>query len=98
MSLNCDSPVSDAAPMTYEGTSNIDPLELQLDLRPFKFLSKLSLLKMPPTNLINLGSTRKTIQQLIIQNTAVIRISDILLCDDLHKEAIEQNAEKVSSF
>ena len=95
LSLNCDSPLSNMAPTTCEGTSNIDPLQLQLDLRPFKSLSKLSFLGVSPTNLINLGSARKTIQQLIIRDTNISKVCDVLLCDDLHKMATEQIQEKV---
>ena len=85
LTLNCDTPPTKIPPTTCIGTSNINPLELTIDLRPFKCLKSLTILGIQPKNLIELGTSRNTVHHLIVTDATIDKISDILLCDDVHK-------------
>ncbi|XP_069680393.1 nischarin-like [Periplaneta americana] len=70
------------------GTSNIIPNNLQFELSAFKTIQRLNLIGFPVSNIFSIGIMRNTVTTLNVHNAELRQITQVLLCDDLHKDVI----------
>lgn len=70
------------------GTSNIIPNNLLFELSAFKTVRRLNLVSFPVCNIFSIGTLRCTVNSLNVHNAALKEITQVLLCDDLHKNVI----------
>lgn len=75
------------------GSSNIIPKTLKFDLVAFKTLQEIQLVGISPENVSNAASIRDTLKTLLVHLTDTRTLSDILLCDDIHKTAVNDPAK-----
>lgn len=68
--------------------SNIIPNKLPYEFSTFKSLEKLSLIETNYEMMYDLGNLRFTLKSLEIHNTDLQHLTQLLLCDQLHKEII----------
>jgi len=79
-------------------TSNIIPNELEFNFNLFK---KLLVLVFKNTNVLkinNASSIRKTLNKLFATECGLKNVSDILLCDSIHRNIVEGDKELLSSL
>lgn len=70
------------------GTSNIIPNNLLFELSAFKTLQTLNIIGFPVSNIFSIGTLRTTVNSLNVHHAELEGITQILLCDDLHKNVI----------
>lgn len=70
------------------GTSNIIPNNLVFELSAFKTVQRLNLIGFPVCNIFSIGTMRCTVNSLNVHNATLKGITQVLLCDDLHKNVI----------
>lgn len=73
------------------GTSNIIPMHLIFNVNAFRNLKSLTLLGVSPDNFASLDCLRPTLEVFRVYYSKVTSMSDILLCDDIHKTYRPQN-------
>ncbi|KAJ9599010.1 hypothetical protein L9F63_010467 [Diploptera punctata] len=71
---------------TPVGTSNIIPNKLQFELSAFKAVQQLNLIHFPVCNVYSIGMLRNTVTNLCVHHANVKEMTQVLLCDDLHKD------------
>lgn len=85
-------PEGDGVPVMV-GSSNIDPGTLSFDLIAFRGLKKLLLDGVSPDNITDTGNARETLTNLTIHNTRMTHINQILLCDCIHKDQLDDTKQ-----
>ena len=77
-------------------SSNIIQNNLHYTLNTFKSVEKLTIKFANVKNVEQAGSIKKTVQTLSVHKSNLNKVSDILLCDSIHKESVEftTNLEK----
>ncbi|XP_059609143.1 nischarin [Phlebotomus argentipes] len=76
------------------GSSNIIPQSLKFDMVAFKTLQEIQLIGVSPASIVNAAAIRDSLKTLHVHLTDTQRLSDVLLCDDIHKTAVS-DPEKV---
>lgn len=82
------------------GTSNILPSTLTFELSAFTRLETLELIGIVPQNITECDSVKSTVTQLIVNNTRVQNIQQILSPDSIHEKCDEDrwNQVKLANF
>jgi len=70
------------------GTSNIIPNNLLFELSAFKTVQTLNIIGFQVSNIFSIGTLRTTVNSLNVHHAELEGITQILLCDDLHKNVI----------
>jgi nischarin len=70
------------------GTSNILASTLTFDLSPFTALTSLELCGIVPQNIVNCDAVKATVIDLVVNNTRVQNVQQILLPDSIHDGSI----------
>lgn len=70
------------------GTSNIIPNNLLFEMSAFKTVQRLNLIGFPVSNIFSTAVLRNTVNYLNVQYAELKGITQVLLCDDLHKNVI----------
>ena len=71
---------------TPVGSSNIVPNNLQFELSAFKSVQHLNIIHCPVSNIFSIGLLRNTVTSISVHHANLKEITQILLCDDLHKD------------
>ncbi|XP_065370213.1 nischarin [Calliphora vicina] len=69
------------------GRSNIIPKTLKFNLNAFRNLQCLKIFALPTENIIDIGLLKPTLQKICVHNTTITSINQVLLCDNVHKNA-----------
>lgn len=67
------------------GTSNIIQNNLPFELSAFKTVQRLNIIDCPVSNIFSIGMMRSTVNSLNVHHAELKGITQVLLCDDLHK-------------
>lgn len=76
------------------GTSTIIAGKLKFELSAFKELKALTIYEICTENIYNLGAIRKTLETLRVHKTSINQLNKILLCDDVHRDQLEETIEE----
>lgn len=76
------------------GTSTIIAGKLKFELSAFKELKALTIYEICTENIYNLGAIRKTLETLRVHKTSINQLNKILLCDDVHRDQLEETVEE----
>lgn len=76
------------------GTSTIIAGKLKFELSAFKELKSLTIYEICTENIYHLGTIRKTLETLKVHKTSINQLNKILLCDDVHRDQLEETIEE----
>ncbi|XP_077285158.1 nischarin-like [Arctopsyche grandis] len=77
------------------GNSNIIPNTLGIDMSPFKTIQKIAVFDYPMHMITCTGTLRDTLKSLHVNFTEANKISDIVLCDFVHKEVSDDDNDNL---
>lgn len=69
------------------GHSNIIPKKLKFNLNAFRNLQCLKIYALSSENIIDIALLKPSLQKICVHNTTITSINQVLLCDDVHKNA-----------
>ncbi|XP_041784192.1 nischarin-like isoform X2 [Anopheles merus] len=76
------------------GSSNLIPVQLRYELSVFKVLRNLIIYGVPTENIQNVGALRETLSRIEVYKSETKQICQIALCDNVHKDAAEDELDK----
>lgn len=79
------------------GTSNILPSTLTFDLSPFTAISSLELCGIVPQNINNCEPLKATVTSIVVNNTRVQNVQQILFPDSIHDGSVSSSWSKVTT-